>query len=145
VGQTCYDVSQVQQTDANDAMRRQQERRCSLFFGEREKLCRKLTQSIAIEGYDVHGNKPVKGREYYQRVFGGFSERLSLVDQQTCALDSSPGFWRCVTFDVDKRSYERYLKLDLVTTQLERGRQARDLVQSTGKLPDGFNKRRAFK
>jgi hypothetical protein len=68
-----------------------------------------------------------------------------LVDQQTCALDSSPGFRRCVTFDVDKRSYERYLKLDLLTTQLERSRQARDLVQSTGKLPDGFNKRRAFK
>ena len=70
---------------------------------------------------------------------------MSLVDQQTCALDSSPGFRRCVTFDVDKRSYERYLEPNLLATQLGRGRQARDLAQSTGKLSHGFNKRRVFK
>jgi hypothetical protein len=60
VRQTFYDVSQVQQTGAYDAMRRQQQRRCS---GERKKLCRKLTQDIAIEGYDVHGKESVEGRE----------------------------------------------------------------------------------
>jgi hypothetical protein len=70
---------------------------------------------------------------------------LSLLDQQTCSLDRRPGFRRCVTFDMDKRNYERYLKLDLLVTQLGRRRQAHDLVESTGKLPHGFNKRRAFK
>ena len=97
------------------------ERDCRfLLLGKRQELRRKLAQRIAVERDEVRDPEAVEDREQQQRVFGRLSERLSLLDQQTCPLRSRFGFWRRIAFDVDQRRYERDLKLDLLATQ--RGR-----------------------
>ena len=56
----------------------------------------------------------VEDREQEQRVFGRLAECLSLFDEQVCPLGGRPSFWSGIAFDMDERSDERDLKLDLL-------------------------------
>ena len=74
----------------------------------------------------------MEDREQQQGVFGWLSERFSFLDQQTCSLYRSLGFRRGIAFDMDEWSYERDLKLDLLSTQSGRGAQGRNQTEGTG-------------
>ena len=102
------------------------ERDCrSLLLGEREELRRKLAHHVAIESYMVRDPETVEDREQQQWVFRRFSERLGLLDQQTCPLHSRFGFRRSISLDLHERGYERDLKPDLLAAQRGRGGQCR--------------------
>ena len=115
-----------------------------LLLGERQELRRKLAHHVAVERHIVRGPEAVEDREQQQWVFGRFSERFRLLDQQTCPLRSRLGFRRRIPFDMDERGYERDLKLDLFAAQRGRGGQGRDLVESACELLYGLNQRRAL-
>src|SRR5262249_56710087 len=74
------------------------------------------THTVGVERYNVRGPRAVKNREQQQRIFGRLPERFGLLDQQTCPLDSSPGFRRRVAADMEEWGYECNLKLDLFAT-----------------------------
>ena len=97
------------------------------FSASARNCARKLAHHIAVECHKVRGPEAVEDREQQQRVFGRFSERFSLLDQQTCLLCSRLGFRRGIAFDMDEWGYERDLKLDLLATQRRRAGQRRDL------------------
>src|SRR4029077_7686182 len=73
------------------------------------------------------------------------SERFSLFDQQSCPLNSRPGFWCRVASDMEEWGYECNLKLDFFTTQGGRWGQGCDLVERTPELFRGFDQRRALR
>src|SRR5215469_3822026 len=105
-----------------------------LLFGARQELCRKIATNVTTECHKAHEPEPVEDRKQQQWVLWGFSQRFSLFDQQTGALHSRLSFGRDISLDMEKRSYERDLKPDLLTTQRRSGGQGRNLVQSTGDL-----------
>ena len=118
---------------------------CILSLGERHELCRKFTHYVPIvECHVVRSPKAVERREQQQLVFKSFAERLRLLDQQTCLFCGRLGFWCGIPVDVDYRSYESYLKPDLLTTQRGRGGQCPDLNKRPGDLLGGLDQRRAF-
>jgi hypothetical protein len=114
-----------------------------LLLGERQELRRKLAHHIAIECHKVRDAKAVEGREQQQRIFGRLSESFSSFDQQTCPLLSRLGFRSGVPLDMGKWSYERDLKLDLLSAKSGRGWQGRNLVKCAGELLCSFDQRRA--
>jgi hypothetical protein len=63
----------------------------------------KLTHHVAVERYEVGYPKTVENGEQQQWVFGRLSERFSLLDQQTCPLNSNPGFRRRIAADMQER------------------------------------------
>ena len=71
-----------------------------LLLGERQELRRKLAHSVAVERDEVRDPKTVEDREQQQWIFGRFSQRLGLLDQQTCPHRSRFGFRRGISFDV---------------------------------------------
>jgi hypothetical protein len=89
--------------------------------------------------------KAVENREQQRWIFRRFSERFSLLNQQTCPLHGRPGFRRRVAPDGGVGCYECNLKLDFFATQGGRGGQGRDLVERTPELFHGFKKRRALR
>ena len=100
-------------------------RRCPIMSGtvvllllcKCQELRGELAHHVAIECNVVRDPEAVEDREQQQRVFGRFSKRFGLFDQQTCPLNSRLGFRRGISFDVNERGYERDLKLDLFATQ----------------------------
>ena len=92
-----------------------------LLICDGQELDSKLTHHVGVERYNVRGPRAVKNREQQQRIFGRLPERFGLLDQQTCPLDSSPGFRRRVAADMEEWGYECNLKLDFFATQGGRG------------------------
>jgi hypothetical protein len=109
-----------QQGIAHKAMPNHQGSCCSLFLGQREELRCELAHHIAVERDIIGDPEAVKDSKQQQRLIEWFSDRLCLLHQQPCALGSSLRFWRGKPLDMDKRSYETDLKLDLFAA--ERGR-----------------------
>ena len=75
-----------------------------------------LAHHIAVEGDKIRNPEAEEDGKQQQWVFGRFADRLSLLHEQTCALRSHLRFGRSKPFEMDKRRYERDLKLDLLTT-----------------------------
>ena len=93
------------------------ERDCRpLLLRESEELRREIATDIAIERHKVRDPEAVEDLEQQQRVFGRLSQRLSLLDQQTCLLRSRFGFGGGEALDMVERGYERDLELDLLAT-----------------------------
>src|SRR5258708_4640514 len=126
-------------------MRHHEWPRRPLFICESQELDSKLTHHVAVERYKIRDPKAVKNREEQQWILRRLSERFSLFDQQSCPLDSRPGFRRRVAADMEEWGYECNLKLDFFTTQGGRWGQGCDLVERTPELFRGFNKRRALR
>src|SRR5215475_10271856 len=116
-----------------------------LLICKGQKLDSKLTHHVAVERDKVRDPKAVENREQQQWIFRRFSERFSLLDQQTCPLHGRPGFQRRVAADMEEWGYECNLKLDFFATQGGRGGQGCDLVERTPELFGGLNKRRALR
>src|SRR3954470_16934992 len=116
---------------------------CSLLISKREELRRVITNYIAIERYIICDPQTIEDGAQHQLIFGRLSYRFSLVDQQARLLQSHLGFDGGVPFDMDQRSYERDLKIDLVPAQRCRSRQARDLLERASELSRSFDQRRA--
>src|SRR5207237_8522067 len=116
-----------------------------LLICEGQELDSQLTHHVAVERYKVGDPKAVKNREQQQWIFRRLSERFSLLDQQTCPLNSRPGFRRRVVSDMEEWGYECNLKLDFFTTQGGRWGQGCDLVERTPELFRGFDQRRALR
>src|ERR1700674_1894840 len=93
-----------------------------LLLGKCQTLCRKLTNSDAVERHKICHPVAVEDGERQQRVFGRLSQRFSLLDQQTCPLCRHFRLWSCVAFDMNEWGYERDLKIDLLAAQRRRGR-----------------------
>jgi len=74
----------------------------------------------------------------------GLSARFSLFDKQTGLLDGRLGFRRSKPFNVNKRVYERDLKLDLLATQPGSAGQDRKQCKGTRELLSSFNQRRSL-
>ena len=121
-----------------------QRKRRFLFLSKRQELGGEIARDIAIECHEVCGEDTVENREQQQRVFGRLAERVSLFEQQTRLLHGRFGFRRSISFDVDERGDECYLKIDLLATQRGRGWQGRDLVEGARELLYGFDQRRAL-
>ena len=113
-----------------------------LLLGESQELCGKLATGVAVERHKVRDPEAVEDREQQQRIFERLSELLRSLDQRACPLDGRFDFRRGIPIDVDERSYERDLKLDLLTTQRRRAGQGRDLHQRPRELGRGFDQRR---
>jgi hypothetical protein len=112
------DVADMQRRQAYKAVP-DHERYCGpLLLRERQKLLCKLAHHIAIEGHVVRDAKTVEDREQQQRIFRRLAERFGLFDQQTCPLRSRLSFRRGIALDMEKRVYERDLKLDLFAAAL---------------------------
>src|SRR5262249_51193226 len=109
-----------------------------LLICKGQKLDSKLTHHVAVERDKVRDPKAVENREQQQWIFRRFSERFSLLDQQTCPLHGRPGFQRRVAADMEEWGYECNLKLDFFATQGGRGGQGRDLVERTPELFGGL-------
>jgi hypothetical protein len=127
----------------HEAMPHHEWDRSSLFLGKRHELRRKLAHHLAVERHVVRDPEAVEDSEQQKRIFRALSERFSLFDQQTCPLLSRLGFRRRIPLDMDERSYERDLKLDLFAAQRRRGGQGRNLGKRTSKLLCGFDQCRA--
>src|SRR6266516_3104232 len=140
-----YDVSCMQQGQAHEAMSHHEWPRRFLLICEGQELDSKLTHHVAVERYKVRDPKAVKNREQQQWIFRRLSERFSLFDQQSCPLNSRPGFRRRVAADMEEWGYECNLKLDFFTTQGGRWGQGCDLVERTPELFRGFDQRRALR
>ena len=74
-----------------------------LLLRERQELRREIAHSVAIECHMVRGPEAVEDGEQQQRIFGRFSQRFSVLDQQTCLIESSLGFRRGIAFDMHQR------------------------------------------
>src|SRR5262245_25143563 len=98
-----------------------------LLLSERQKLRCKAAYHIAHESHIVCHPEGVEHREKQQWIFGRFSHRLSLFDQEARLLRSRFGFWRRMPFERYQWGYERDLKLDTFVTPGASGRQGRDL------------------
>src|SRR5947199_10337620 len=122
-------------------MRHHEWPRRPLLICESQEMESKLTHHVAVERYKIRDPKTVKNREQQHWIFGRLSERFSLFDQQSCPLNSRPGFGRRVAADM----YECNLKLDFFATQGGRWGQGRDLVERTPELFRGFDQRRALR
>ena len=132
---SCFrDISSIQQGSAQVIMPKHSRKRGALLLGKRQEMGGEIATYIAIECHEVRDEDAVEDREQQQRVFGRFSERFSLFDQQTCPLYSRFGFRRSISFDMDERGDERDLKLDLLATQRGRAGQGRDLVKGASEL-----------
>src|SRR5262245_4423731 len=140
-----YDVPCMQQGQAHEAMPHHEGPRRFLLICKGQELDSKLTHHVAVERDKVRDPKAVENREQQQWIFRRFSERFSLLDQQTCPLHGRPGFQRRVAADMEEWGYECNLKLDFFATQGGRGGQGRDLVERTPELFGGLNKRRALR
>src|SRR6516225_8872682 len=105
-----------------------------LLLGEGEELRGEIARDVALERHRVRDPEAVQDGEQQQRVFGALSERFSSFDQEMCPFRSGLGFRRGKPFDVAEWSYERDLKLDLLTTQRGRRRQGRSLAKRTREL-----------
>ena len=66
-------------------------------------------------------------------------ERFRLSNQHACLLHGCFCLGGGISFDMDKRSYERDLKLDLFATQRRSRGQGRDEVEGSCELLCGFN------
>src|SRR5262252_3456973 len=139
------DVPCMQQGQAHEAMPDHERPLRPLLICGGQELDSKLTHHVGVERYNVRGPRAVKNREQQQRIFGRLPERFGLLDQQTCPLDSSPGFRRRVAADMEEWGYECNLQLDLFATQGGRRGQACDLVERTPELFRGFDQRRALR
>src|SRR5258708_24910458 len=126
-------------------MRHHEWPRRPLFICESQELDSKLTHHVAVERYKIRDPKAVKNREEQQWILRRLSERFSLLDQQSCPLNSRPGFRRRVASDMEEWGYECNLKLDFFTTQGGRWGQGCDLVERTPELFRGFDQRRALR
>ena len=115
-----------------------------MLLRERQELLCKLAHHIAVEGHAVRDAKTEEDGEQQQRIFRRLAERFGLLDQQTCPLRSSLSFQRGIAFDMEKRVYERDLKLDLFAAQRWCWRERRDLRECPRKLAYCFNEGRAF-
>ena len=73
-----------------------------LLIRESEELDSKLTHHVAVERHKVRDPKAVKNREQQHWIFGRLSERFSLFDQQSCPLNSRPGFRRRIASDMEE-------------------------------------------
>ena len=90
-----------------------QRKRRFLFLSKRQELDAEIARDITIECHEVCGKDTVENRGQQQRVFGTLAESVSLFEQQTRLLYGRFGFQRSISFDVDQRGDECYLKLDL--------------------------------
>src|SRR5262249_16470050 len=118
----------MQQGQAHEAMPDHERPLRPLLICDGQELDSKLTHHVGVERYNVRGPRAVKNREQQQRIFGRLPERFGLLDQQTCPLDSSPGFRRRVAADMEEWGYECNLQLDLFATPGGRPRQGGDQV-----------------
>ena len=106
---------------------------------------RKLTHHVAVERYKVRDPQAVKNGKQQQWIFGRLSERFSLLDQQTCPLNSSPGFRSRVAANMQEWGYECNLKLDLFATPGGRAGQGREKIERAPELFCCFNQGRALR
>src|SRR6266567_5947274 len=126
-------------------MRHHEWPRRPLLICESQEFDSKLTHHVAVERDKIRDPKAVKNREQQHWIFRRLSERFSLFDQQSCPLNSRPGFRRRVAADMEEWGYECNLKLDFFTTQGGRWGQGCDLVERTPELFRGFDQRRALR
>src|SRR4051794_28368987 len=104
-----------------------------------------MAHGVAIEWHIVRDPEGEEHREQQQRIFRRFPERFGSLNQPPRLLGSRPGFGRGITLDVNERSYERDLELDLLATKRRRAWQGRGLLEGPGELGRGFGQRRAIK
>ena len=74
-----------------------------LFFRKRQKMRRKLAHHFAVERDETRDPEAVEDRKQQQWVFGWFSKRLRLFDQQTSPLRRSLCFRCGVALEMDQR------------------------------------------
>src|SRR5262249_39704162 len=109
---------------------RNHERYCrSLLVGERQKLRREASQIVAVEAHKVPDPEPIEDREQQQRVFGRLSERFGLFDMRACPIKGSFSIGRRIAFGMHQTVRKRDLELDLLTAQVCRTGQARNLAK----------------
>ena len=99
-----------QQRNTHETVAHHERDRRSLFFGEHQKLRRKLSHRIPIERPSVRHPDAIKHNEQEQRLFQGLAQRLGLFDQQVRPLNGRFGFRCGLAFDVKERRDERDLK-----------------------------------
>ena len=76
----------------------------------------------------------MKHGKYHPRIFWGFAEPFSLLNEQVGSLRSHFGFRRSVPFHVHQCMHVHHLKRDLLLTKRGRCRQRRDLLQCSCKV-----------
>src|SRR5262249_19039937 len=106
-----YDIPCMYQGQAHETMRHHEWPRRPLLICESQELDSKLTHHVAVERYEIRDPKAVKNREQQHWIFRRLSDRFSLLDQQSCPLNSRPGFRRRVASDMEQWGYECNLKL----------------------------------
>ena len=95
------DLPRVKQRSTHEAMSDHRAGPSPHAFRQGQELRCKLARHVAIECHKVRDAKAIEDGEQQQRVFGRFSKRFSLFDQQTRPLHSRLGFWRSIAFDMD--------------------------------------------
>ena len=80
--------------------------RGALVLGKGVKLLRKLARHVALERHAVADPEAVEDGEQQQRIVGGLSERLRLLDQETRLLERRLGLRRRMALGVDQRVRE---------------------------------------
>jgi hypothetical protein len=120
-----------------------QRNRRPLLLGQRQELRRELPRSVTVERNEVPDPAAIEDQEQQQWIFGRLAEVFRSFDQRTRLPHSGLGFRRGVPVDMDKWSYERDLKSDLLATQRRRVGQGRDLLEGPGELGRGFGQGRA--
>ena len=95
----------------------------SPLLGQCENLCRKVAHHVAVERDQARDPEAVEDREQQQWIFGRFSERFGLFDQQTSPFRSRLGFRSGKSFEMNEWGYERDLELDLLATKRGSGGQ----------------------
>src|SRR5207245_1091190 len=103
-----------------------------------------LSRNVTIEVYEIDDPLAKEGREQQRRVIGRFSEPFRLLDQRPHLSYGGLGFGRAISLDMHERVQERDVQNDLLSPQVGRRGQGRDLRQSLAKLFCGFDQRRTL-
>ena len=84
-------------------------KRGTLLLSKLQDMGGDIATYIAIECHDVCDEGTIEDSKQHQRVTGSFSERISLLKQQTRLLNCRFGFRRGISFDMDERGDEGHL------------------------------------
>src|SRR5262249_17685063 len=109
--------SRAHQGGAHEAMPNHKRNCRSLLFGERHKLRREVTQSVAIERDIISDPKTVNDCKQEQWVLGRFSQVLRLLYILARLSKGSLSIRRRIPFSMHECVRKRDLKLDLLATQ----------------------------
>ena len=91
------DVPGVRQCRAHLAVADQERNGSALFLRERQELCRKLTDYIAVKGGPACDPEAIKDRKQQKRVFLTVAKRLGLFNKLTGLVERGSCFQRRMT------------------------------------------------